>query len=60
MKRFCRGYVIEVIRKRIDAAERHYGFHRRTGWAQVEGKSTETVVAYGAYEELYQLLMEFL
>lgn len=50
--RFSKQRMLDDITARIGSLEREYGFEPGWGWARVEKKETEIIVALGRYQEL--------
>lgn len=54
-ERFSKKVVAEIIGRGIGYREQKFGFHDRTGYAQVTGKGEEINRAYGEYHMLIDL-----
>lgn len=57
--RFSRNTVLTAINERIDDLERAHDFEPGFGWARVEGRDTEIIVAFGRYQALLDLREDF-
>lgn len=56
--RFSKSSLMAMLSKRADDYEGTYGFHSDDGYHQVEGRDIATVVAFGRYSMLLELLEE--
>jgi len=56
MSRFSRQKLVEHLYNKIWFYEKEFGFVYADGWDQVTDSDTKTKIAYGNWEELYQLI----
>lgn len=58
-QRFCGATLAMWVSDRLDYYEATYGFTRKNGWSQVEGKGEEINRAYGEYDCCLSLIDAF-
>lgn len=56
--RFNKMNVTAFIDRQMKSLEHDYGFKEGQGWSVVEGKDTETIVAFGQYDAYRTMLEE--
>lgn len=56
--RFSKTAMLNHIDDRMKRLERENGFHHGQGWAVVNGKSHETIIAFGQYDALRDLMSD--
>jgi hypothetical protein len=55
-KRFNKANVLAMLRERMDYIEKVHGFRWGDGRVEVENKSHDLAIEFGAYEELRNLV----
>jgi hypothetical protein len=57
-KRFSKASLVNDLQARVDRMAARHKFDGNNGWAQVDGKYVATIVAYGEWTALCDLIDE--
>ena len=59
MTRFSKASVLALLQQRAEQLESEFGFVCGQGWASWQNATPETLVAFGRYSELQDLIEEW-